>query len=73
MHDTVDARACWQAHDALILKEHEFVHCLGNPILFEQVKRDVRLLVHGDDFMVELPTHEEQWFESVLFSLYDGQ
>ena len=37
------------------------------------VERDVRLLVHGDDFMVEMPTHEEKWLESVLFSKYDGK
>ena len=37
------------------------------------VEQDVRLLVHGDDFMVEMPTHEEKWFESVSFSKYDGK
>ena len=31
------------------------------------------LLVHGDDFMVEMPTHEEKWFEGVSFSKCDGK
>ena len=65
---TVDATARWQTHYAQILKEHGFVPGLSNPSLFVHVERDIRLLVHGDDFMVEKPTHEEKWFDSVLFS-----
>ena len=63
----VDASARWQAHDAQFLKEHEFDSGLSSPSLFVHAKRDVRLLVGGDDFMAEMPTHEERWFESVLF------
>ena len=69
----VDASARWQAHYAQILKEHGFVQGLSNPSLFVHVERDIRLLVHGDDFMVEMPTHEEKWFGSVSFSKYDGK
>ena len=72
MYCTGDDSARWQAHYAHILKEHEFVKGLSNPSLFLHVERDIRLLVHGDDFMVEMPIHEEKWFESVLFSKYDG-
>ena len=36
-------------------------------------ERDGRLLVRGDDFMVEMPIHEEIWFENVLFSKYGGK
>ena len=72
MYGTVDASARWHKHYAQILKEHGFVQGLSSPALFVQVGRDVRLLVHGDDLMVEMPTHEEKWFESVLFSKYDG-
>ena len=50
---TVDASALWQAHYAQILKGHSFVHGLSNPALFVHVERDIRLLVHGDGFMVE--------------------
>ena len=56
-----------------ILKEHGFVQDLSNPSLFVHMKRDVRLLVHGDDFMVAMPSHEEKWFASVLFPKYDGK
>ena len=74
MYGIVDASARRQAHHAQILKEHGFVQGLSNPSLFVRVKRDTRLLVHGDEFlMVEMPTHEEKLFESVLFLKYDGK
>ena len=57
MYGTPDARARWQAHHAQILKRHGFVPGLSNPV---QVERDVRLLVHGDDFMVQMPTRDEK-------------
>ena len=60
MYGTVDASVRWQAHDAQILKEGGFVQGLSNPSLFVHVERDVALLVHGGDFMVEMPTHEEK-------------
>ena len=35
------------------------------------LERDVRLFVHGDEFMVEMPTHEDKRFENVLFPKYN--
>ena len=61
IYGTVDASARLQARQ--ILKEHEFVQALSEPSLFVNVKREIRLLVHGDG---------EKWFERVLFSKYDG-
>ena len=69
----MDANDRWQPHHVQILKEHGFVQLFSNPELFVHVERDVRLFVHGDDFMVEMPTHEEKWLESVLFSKYEGK
>ena len=46
MYGTVDASARRQA----------------SAIQFVHVERDIKLLVHGDDFMVEMLTHEEQWY-----------
>ena len=50
---TVDASARWQAHHAQILKGHSFVQGFSNLAFFVHVERDIRLLFHGDDFMVE--------------------
>ena len=69
MSGTVDAGA----HSAQIPKDQGFVQGLSNPTLSVHEERDVRPLVDGDDFMVEVPTHEEKWFESVLFSQNDGK
>ena len=49
-----------------MLKEHGFVQGLSNPSLSVHVERDIRLYVHGDDYMADMPTHEEKWFASVL-------
>ena len=65
----LDAGARWQAHDAQFLKEHEFDSGLGSPSLFVHTKRNVRPLVDGDDFMAEMPTHEETWFQSAFFDV----
>ena len=55
-----------------MLKEHCFVQGLSNPSLSVHVERDIRLYVHGDDYMADMPTHEEKWFARVLCSKYDG-
>ena len=36
-------------------------------------ERYIGLLVHGDDLTVGVPTQEEKWFKSVLFSKHDGK
>ena len=71
MYGTEDVSALWRGHHAQILKEHGFVQGVSNPPVLVHAERDIRLLVHGDDVMVEMPTHEERWFESVLFSKCD--
>ena len=73
MYGSVDASVRWQAHYAQSLEEHSFAQSLCNPALFVHVEPDMRLLVHGDDFMVEMPALEEKWFEGVWFSKYDGK
>ena len=73
MYGAVDASARRQGHHAQILKKHSFVQGLSNSSSFVCVEGDVRVVVHGDDVMVEMPTHEEKWFEIVLFSKYDGK
>ena len=55
MYGTLDASARWQTHNAQILKENEFVQRLSNPCSCN-VGKDVRMLLHGDDFMVETHT-----------------
>ena len=62
-----DASARWEAHYAQILEDHEFVQGLSLPSVFVHVGQ------HVDDFMVEMPTHQEKWLASVLFLKCDGK
>ena len=71
MYGTVDASAVGKRIARRTSKEHEFVQGLCSPSRFVHVKRHVQLLVHGDGLMVEMPTHEEKWFASVLFLKYN--
>ena len=68
VHEWHSGRRCSlaRARCAWILEEHGLVRSLSNPSLLAHVERDIRLLAHGDEFMVEMLTHEEKWFESVL-------
>ena len=45
------------------MEAHHVLQGLSNPAMFVHVERDIRLLVHGDDFTVEMSTREEKWFE----------
>lgn len=70
MYGTVDAAASWQANYSEPLKKHGFTRGASNPALMYHPQRDIRLPVHGDDFMVEMPSDCGAWFESILSSRY---
>ena len=71
MYGTVDASARWQAHYKELLEKKGFKQGLSNPALFYSEEHDVRLLVHGDDFCVELPSEKELWFQGLLSEAYE--
>ena len=71
MYGTVDASARWQAHYSQLLKEAGFAQGQSNPSLFVRAERDIRLLVHGDDFLVETPSEQARVFEDLLKSKYE--
>ena len=56
----MDASAGWEGHYAQILRRTRNGPMPSRPSLFVHVKRDVRLLVRGDSFMVEMATHEKK-------------
>ena len=72
IYGIVDASPHWQARYAQMLKENGFTQGLGNSSLSVHAERDARHVVHGDDLMVKMPTHEEKRAKSVLCSKYDG-
>ena len=67
MYGTVDA-ARWQVNCSELLKMRGFMQGASNPALMYHPQRDIRFLVHGDDFMVEMPSDCGAWFESILAS-----
>jgi hypothetical protein len=71
MYGTVDASARWQAHYAKVLTDNGFAQGRSNPALFVHPGRDIRLLVHGDDFLVEMPADQAAFFESLLAKQYE--
>ena len=72
VHVRHNGRECVLASALRTDSERErFFQELSNPSLSVHNERDARLFVQGDDFIVEMPTHQEKWFKSVLFSKYD--
>ena len=74
VHVRHSGRECVLASASRTDSERErFFQELSNPSLSVHGERDARLFVQGDDFMVEMPTHQQKWFKSVLFSKDDGK
>ena len=65
-YGTVDASARWQSDYAGLLTQEGFQQGKSNPAIFHHPKKDIRLLCHGDDFMVVCPSTSRVWFERVL-------
>ena len=51
MYGTLDAASIWQATYVELLKECGIEQCVGWPALFMHKERDLRFMVHGDDFV----------------------
>eukprot|EP00972_Heterocapsa_arctica_P100061 14755978-Heterocapsa_arctica.AAC.1 len=63
MYGTVDASARWQSDYESLLRCAGFDQGKSNPALFDHEARQIRLLVHGDDFAVEMGSEQRAWFE----------
>ena len=66
MYGTVDASARWQSDYAALLTQEGFQQGRSNPSIFWHQMKDIRLLCHGDDFMVVCSSASRLWFEKVL-------
>ena len=66
MYGTRDAAACWEAHYSKILEEAGMVKGTAAPGVFYHRDRDIRLLVHGDDFVIVARSSGLEWVEKVL-------
>ena len=50
LYGTRDAATNWEAHYTRLLLEAGFVQGLASPCIFYNKVRDIRVVVHGDDF-----------------------
>ena len=66
LYDTRDASARWEAFLASELKKHGFVQGVARPCCFCHPGRDLRCMVHGDDFVFVGPDIDLAWAEKVM-------
>ena len=61
LYGTRDAPARWEAFLTAQLKQMGFVRGKASPCCFRHVTRDLRCIVHGDDFVFVGPEAELRW------------
>ena len=66
LYGTRDAAANFQAEVAKVMKQAGFVVSKANPCVYYHPSRDVKCLVHGDDFISSGCVEEIRWFRAVL-------
>ncbi len=72
MYGTQDASAIWQDDYCELLGESGFCRGRCNGAVFYHPGRGIRILVHGDDFVVLTDCQEDlDWFESIIKSRYE--
>jgi hypothetical protein len=66
LYGTRDASARWEAFLASELKKHGFVQGVASACCFHHSSRDLRCMVHGDDFVFVGPDSDLAWAEKVM-------
>ena len=71
MYGTRDASAVWQRSYTTLLKKHGFQTGKAYPCTFYHAGMDVRLLVHGDDFLVLADEDGHRFVDKILSEEYE--
>jgi hypothetical protein len=66
LYGTRDASARWEAFLGSELKKHGFVQGVASACCFHHPSRDLRCMVHGDDFVFVGPDVDLAWAEKVM-------
>jgi hypothetical protein len=66
LYGTRDASARWEAFLASELIKHGFKQGLASSCCFTHASRDLRCMVHGDDFVFVGPDEDLEWAEKVM-------
>ena len=71
MYGTRDASAVWQRSYTTLLRKHGFQTGKAYPCTFYHAEMDVRLLVHGDDFLVLSDEDGHRFVDKILSEEYE--
>ena len=71
LYGTRDAAKGWQETLSAHLTKNGFVQGRGFPSLFHHPERDIRTLVHGDDYFSSGKHEDLQWLKNVLEKEYE--
>ena len=73
MYGTRDAAQGWESTYCAALLRLGFSRGAANPCLFTHKSRNVRLCVHGDDFLSVAKLVDVRWFEAALLKEFEGK
>ena len=71
MYGTRDASSAWQKDSTSLLQQNEFSTGKACTCIFTHVEKDIRLLVHGHDFLVLADEEGHEFVDQVLKSRYE--
>ena len=73
MYGTLDAAEQWSAHYTAVLEKAGFQKGSASPCHFWHSKRDIWLLVHGDDFVSVAEKADQEFLKKVLCDVYENE
>ena len=67
MYGTRDAAQNWEAeYQEFMIKDCQFKSCLTTPCMFYLKEKNLRAVIHGDDFTVLGPHYSLMWFREQI-------
>ena len=66
LYGTREAAAAWQKEVSKHLKQIAFQKGASNPCLFHHPRRQIRVVVHGDDYAAAGPRSQLSWMSKEL-------
>ena len=71
LYGTRDAAQNWEFEYSEFLVSQGFTKAVSNPCMFHHKARDIRIVVHGDDFTVLASCEQLDWFRGCISSKFE--
>ena len=71
MYGTRDAGKLWEDCYTQVLESMGFVTGISNPCTFYHPKKEISIVVHGDDFTALAEDSVLDWYENELMKSFD--